>query len=909
MDTPPNKTALKITYLRQCYQADNRALVITDFMGKKVEKSVWLKGEEQVLTGFYPHYPLPEEYPEEVVKSLLVNQQEYTLIQGALFLTGRLEEDVARTKQLMAPLIIYPTELFSEGETVQYRVLFQRRQLNQYVVRALLPDDKELTTKLDALERLVPRGPLDFGAVGEISRWFQEHLPDIQVEEALFYPNRLDEAAMKKLRRSRSQDLKLVSAGGMGIITRSRDTLGILSETETLSQLDADTLSAPLRQLLGEGFPSVPEAAEQPLEIPGSLNDSQKKALHNARHYLLSIIQGPPGTGKSYTIANMALEHLSRGENVLIATRNQEALEVIAEKVEQLTEDRDLIMHTGGGMYLRKLQQHLLRLTTSQTPVSQRGKKLPDLEADAKHVYKTLSKAERMYQTRVQQELRYGPWQQAPYPEDVSGFRAWWRKWGARRYARRIRKSPKLWKIAQVLEAQQANASRVRGLMLRARQAFKMESLKAEFPKLQPFLKALKASNLAESQAAYAQTDFNLVTQVFPIWLVNLNDVYQNLPMMKELFDVVIMDEATQCDITSALPVLQRGKRAVIVGDVNQLRHVSFLAGDRQRTLAEQLHLGYMDAPDYRNESILDLTLSRLASGHHGVMLQEHYRSHPSIIGFSNEHIYHHALQIMTQRPFPQPTEVRLVAAEGTRKSTGKNEREAELILERVKALIQEQRELPDEEVHSLGILSPFAAQADYLRMEVGKQIAISHIRRHQIQVGTPYAFQGAERDEMFLSFAVDPNTHPSVYPYLNRRDVFNVAITRARDRQWVFFSGDQTKLGKESLLNQYLEYVQYHEGQNQQANIEEDPFLDALIEEAHKRKWKCWPHFILAGIVVDVVIQTSKATFGVNLVGNPGPFQAALSVDEIGVLKRSGLAIFSLPYTLWVHQKKSCME
>ncbi|HAP61244.1 MAG TPA: hypothetical protein DCR93_17690, partial [Cytophagales bacterium] len=145
--------------------------------------------------------------------------------------------------------------------------------------------------------------------------------------------------------------------------------------------------------------------------------------------------------------------------------------------------------------------------------------------------------------------------------------------------------------------------------------------------------------------------------------------------------------------------------------------------------------------------------------------------------------------------------------------------------------------------------------------------------------------------------------------PYLNRRDVFNVAITRARDKQWVFFSGDQSKLGKESLLNQYLEYIQFHEAKSLEATYEEDPFLEAVLAEVERRKWKSWPHFMLAGIVVDAVIQTPIATFGVNLVGYPGPYQDALTVAQIGVLKRSGLALFSLPYTLWVHRKKRCLE
>ena len=49
------------------------------------------------------------------------------------------------------------------------------------------------------------------------------------------------------------------------------------------------------------------------------------------------------------------------------------------------------------------------------------------------------------------------------------------------------------------------------------------------------------------------------------------------------MFDVAIIDEASQCDIASCFPILFRAKRAVIVGDDKQLPHLSFLGGEKQK--------------------------------------------------------------------------------------------------------------------------------------------------------------------------------------------------------------------------------------------------------------------------------------------------------------------------------------
>ena len=142
----------------------------------------------------------------------------------------------------------------------------------------------------------------------------------------------------------------------------------------------------------------------------------------------------------------------------------------------------------------------------------------------------------------------------------------------------------------------------------------------------------------------------------------------------------------------------------------------------------------------------------------------------------------------------------------GTRNEKGQNLVEASAILTYIKTIIRKEETLHKKLCQSIGILSPFRAQITLLKSMISKSISAQNIRRHQLLIGTPHQFQGEERDLMFLSFVVDEQTHPSTYLYLNRSDVFNVSITRARLAQHLFFSISPEKLPNHYLLKQYLQ-------------------------------------------------------------------------------------------------------
>ena len=84
---------------------------------------------------------------------------------------------------------------------------------------------------------------------------------------------------------------------------------------------------------------------------------------------------------------------------------------------------------------------------------------------------------------------------------------------------------------------------------------------------------------------------FPLILRAFPLWSVSNLSARSALPLVPGLFELVVIDEASQCDIASVVPLLARSRRAVFAGDPMQLRHVSTLDVAVEQTLLQQYEL------------------------------------------------------------------------------------------------------------------------------------------------------------------------------------------------------------------------------------------------------------------------------------------------------------------------------
>jgi len=190
-------------------------------------------------------------------------------------------------------------------------------------------------------------------------------------------------------------------------------------------------------------------------------------------------------------------------------------------------------------------------------------------------------------------------------------------------------------------------------------------------------------------------------------------------------------------------------------------------------------------------------------------LLNEHYRSHPLIIGFSNQHVYQKKLRLRTKPvskdnlPFGSAIHGRNVVGACGRGEFGSswiNENEAD----EVKRLLQEISVVPALRSMSVGIVTPFRAQEKLITEKISKlEIA------GNIQIGTAHAFQGDERDIMIFSPVVSGGMTAGAARWVEEpKNLINVAITRARQGLFVVADFAQCR-AQPGILGNLIKYVE----------------------------------------------------------------------------------------------------
>ncbi len=275
-----------------------------------------------------------------------------------------------------------------------------------------------------------------------------------------------------------------------------------------------------------------------------------------------------------------------------------------------------------------------------------------------------------------------------------------------------------------------------------------------------------------------------------PVWIVTTLSVRNALPLEPALFDLVIIDEASQCDIPSALPLLFRARRAVIIGDPRQLRHISTLSPTEEESLARQHAVSeFLTTWSYNSRSLYALAEGAiLERGERPLFLAEHYRSHPEIIEFSNRTFYQGQLVLRTklgdlrERLRGEPLGV---FWHNIRGSVSRSPRSAvnEIEVQAVLDLLDKWARtgfLLRQEV-DFGVVTPFRLQMERFEEAMRARPWWGQVQG-RLTVGTAHRFQGDERDVMVFSPVVADGMLPRLVRWVAHTDqLLNVAVTRAR--------------------------------------------------------------------------------------------------------------------------------
>jgi very-short-patch-repair endonuclease len=279
---------------------------------------------------------------------------------------------------------------------------------------------------------------------------------------------------------------------------------------------------------------------------------------------------------------------------------------------------------------------------------------------------------------------------------------------------------------------------------------------------------------------------FPKVTSILSCWAVTSLAARGRIPFDPSFFDVVVIDEASQCDIASALPLLYRARRAVVIGDPMQLRHISTLSKQQdQQLLTKHDLVDNYPGWAYSTRSLFDLA-SSICRSDDIISLRDHHRSHADIIEFSNEAFYEGRLRVATsydrlRRPNVEEPAVRWVDVQGKTVRPGSggavNETEARRVIDEIARLVGQGYR------GSIGVVSPFRAQANRIRDLVQQHDGLSSkVAELDFLADTVHKFQGDERDVMIFSTVISAGVADGALGFLrSNSNLFNVAITRAR--------------------------------------------------------------------------------------------------------------------------------
>ncbi|MFV2055646.1 MAG: AAA domain-containing protein [Thiohalomonadales bacterium] len=278
-----------------------------------------------------------------------------------------------------------------------------------------------------------------------------------------------------------------------------------------------------------------------------------------------------------------------------------------------------------------------------------------------------------------------------------------------------------------------------------------------------------------------------------PCWVMPTWRISESLPSEFGSFDLVIIDEASQSDIT-ALPAILRAEKLLIVGDDKQVSPTAaFISEDK----IQQLKQNYLRGQPFADLLIPGVSLYDLASSVYPtqrIMLTEHFRCVEAIIRFSMQ-FYNDALlplRLPKASEKIDPPLVDVYIKNGMRdEQTGLNPAEILAIVDEVRQITQD----PAFKGRSIGVISLIGSEQahaiqDALLQELGEEI----YQNFKIACGDSATFQGKEKDIIFLSMVVGPK-QGSV---LNKREYaqrFNVALSRARDRMYLYRSVSDTDL------------------------------------------------------------------------------------------------------------------
>ena len=1006
-------------YLHDCVREEVKSSTFRNLKGDKDNKWIFLKGEEELFTKWDEYLRL--DGSDSKLTELMIqsdrDQKDKYLIYGYLFLVGK-SSKTKKQNEFLTPLLYMGCHLERNGVNINCIPQEEVLSLNTGALTALMKksdDDDEVESLLEGLLEVVPTLPITDEKMNIFLTTLKSIIPDIDIsldhkddveEDNVkdFYNEKIDasnidevieEEETKQKQVTKLEKLSLTRQCAIILTKRPTVTAGVLHELTQIAEKPSGIYRETALNIVNEEFAlskekSVPIKEMKEIKdfypvTPLSLSDSQEKVIKNIENNKFIAVQGPPGTGKSQTIVNLVAHLIANGKTVLVASRMDKAVDVVADRLNDLGAPF-LALRAGRLNYQKQLSYQLQDLLSGKVDIDSEYEDslFADVDDMKSHInilkesenkcekiiklendWRNLSAETQMHENSIGDMQFIKTSLKKPELDTISaliktlehnmektGFLANIANYGAvntlkkllklksfdvtfenltrlkqelevagmiynlRKIEAEIQKTGNLHvlceQIKQLKKKQKPLAINI--LKNRRREALKgilRDQIKCQ--RLKVHALSLVSTRRRQQSHIMETEDFKPILEAFPCWCVTTFAISGSLPLKPGLFDVAIIDEASQCDIASCFPILYRAKKAVIVGDDKQLPHLSFLEKAKEQSFLSQYGIPekYQLMWRFRTNSMFDLADYYSMNS---VMLDEHFRSLPPVIEFSNREFYGGRMRVMKKDVSDEPVLETVYVPDGKVDfDATRNLPEIEALVKRLyDIIVEDERKNPDKPV-SIGIISPFRAQVEQLKISVSKVLSDHMIQKHQVEIGTAHTFQGDERDIILMSWAFANNSFPQSLTFLQKPNLFNVAITRARYKVINFVSRDPKTL-QEGLFRDYMSYIEEYTNKREalkNCKIDENIYKNNLEREIAEQI-RTLGHTVKAGVEIaglsaDLLVDDKLV---IEIDGVEDSIKSAVSnMKKQSIIERCGFPVRRVTYREWQYSQNACLD
>lgn len=583
---------------------------------------------------------------------------------------------------------------------------------------------------------------------------------------------------------------------------------GVDQAFEAIHQMDQDgKLATPLKAFFGRNRNRNSSSKGTNIVVfdRNKINIDQLRVVYNSMVNRVTYVKGPPGTGKTETIFNVLLSAYANDKTVLVCSNNNHPVNDILKKmsnsltIKRMFNEAEKVVfpmiRLGNNIEMEETIDYLRDLLIY---ISKHEKAKVKEELTEVSKSKSLSSFNELrdllmkYEDRVELEERIQTLQKirglttidqinSKLDDQIGLYQA-------------IFRDGKIIKDEEVLKYT-ISASEDKNFV---KFIYYSSLLRLKRLSNDTYKELREIITIEDKKVAVAElnkylrndTNFRRFLAVFPI-VICTNLSCDKLGSPKPQFDLVIMDEAGQCNIASSLIPIVRGSSLLLVGDTNQLQPVTVIETNVNENLMEKY--GVSEEYDYVHNSILS-TMLRKDNNSKNILLRYHYRCGKKIANFVNQRFYGKKLKLLNDKE----GDLLYYNIQNTNTSNYRNSyrEEASLIAKLIK----------DNNYKDVGIITPFVNQSilinDYL----------TRLGVNDVRAGTIHTLQGSEKSVIIMSAALSLKTGKKTMDWIkNNHELINVGVTRAKDK--FIFVGDKRAIdvlsGKETndikVLSDYV--------------------------------------------------------------------------------------------------------